>query len=164
MRNYPKDCRRFCAMASAAIRTGRREMCVSRRGLDLRVAEELSDHRQVMPKRRQRRKGVAQIVDADVLYRAGADALPEGLQITQWLAGQGAGDHPRIAVDGLAFCSSSTTGRPTCTTFARSRKFRQAQARLLEIDVGPLQGHDLVHIRRRAAILAARLLILTGCR
>ena len=79
------------------------KMGVPRRGLDLRVAEELADHRQALTRRHgSGGKGVAQVVDADVLDpRTGTDALPEGLQITQRLAGQGAGDHPRVAVNAL---------------------------------------------------------------
>lgn len=45
---------------------------------------------------------MAQVVDADVLDPgAGTDALPEGLQIAQGLAGQRASDDPRVAVDAL---------------------------------------------------------------
>lgn len=45
---------------------------------------------------------MAQVVDADVLDAgAGADALPEGLEIAQALARHGAGDDPRVAFDAL---------------------------------------------------------------
>ena len=47
------------------------------------------------------REGVAQVVDAYV-PSAGADALPEGLQIAQALAGQGASDDPRVAIKALS--------------------------------------------------------------
>jgi len=41
-----------------------------------------------------------QVMDPDILEpRTGADALPEGLQITERLSGQCAGDDPRVAVD-----------------------------------------------------------------
>lgn len=76
-----------------------REMGVSRRGLNLSMTEELADHRQAPTRNHgDRREGVAQVVDADVLD-FGADALPEGLQITERLAGQGAGDRSRVVVD-----------------------------------------------------------------
>ena len=67
-------------------------MSVARRGLDLRVAKELADHRQSLTRGDGgRREGVAQVVYADVLHPgAGADALPEGLEIAQVLARQGA--------------------------------------------------------------------------
>ena len=59
----------------------RREMGVAGGSLDLRVAEELADHRQTLTRGDGgRRKGVAQVVDADVLHPgASTDALPEGL-------------------------------------------------------------------------------------
>ena len=59
------------------------EVRVACRGLDLRVAEELADHRQSLTGGDgSRREGVAQVVDADVLEPgAGADALPERLKV-----------------------------------------------------------------------------------
>ena len=78
-------------------------MGISRRGLDLRVSEQLADHRQALTRGDGRGgEGVAQVVDTHVLDPgAGADALPERLEIAQRLARQGAGDDPRVAVDAL---------------------------------------------------------------
>ena len=78
-------------------------MGVARRGLDLRVAQELADHRQALTRRdSRRRKGVTQVVDTHVLEAgAGTDALPERLKVTDRLARQGADDDPRVAVDAL---------------------------------------------------------------
>ena len=51
----------------------RREVGVARRGLDLGVAEHLADHGQALAARhRDRREGVAQIVDADIVERGAA--------------------------------------------------------------------------------------------
>ena len=79
------------------------EVGVARRGLDLRVAQKLADHRQALTRRdSRRRKGVTQVVDTHVLEAgAGTDALPERLKVTDRLARQGADDDPRVAVDAL---------------------------------------------------------------
>ena len=63
-------------------------MSVTRRGLDLRVAEQFANHRQALARcDGLGREGVAQVVDAHVLDAgAGANALPEGLEIAQALA------------------------------------------------------------------------------
>ena len=76
-------------------------MGVARRGLHLRMAKQLADHGQPLPGCDGCRcESVAQVVDPDILDPGTiADALPERLQVAERLAGQGAGDDPRIAVD-----------------------------------------------------------------
>ena len=78
-------------------------MRVTRRGLYLRVAQQLPDHGQALTGRHGRgREGVAKIVDPDILDAgASPDALPERLQIAERLARQGAGNNPRITLDAL---------------------------------------------------------------
>ena len=121
-------------------------MGVARRGLDLRVAEQLADHRQALTRGDcRRREGVAQVVDADVLDAgAGADALPEGLQIAQALARQGAEDDPRVAFDALGVAEQVDGGLTEMDDLRAGLGIRQAQDALGQIDVRPLQCHDLV--------------------
>lgn len=87
-------------------------MRVARRGLDLRVSEELADHWQPLARGDGRgSKGVARIVDAHVLDAgAGANALPEWLQVAQALAGQGASITHRLPSTRWASRNSSTPG------------------------------------------------------
>jgi len=88
------------------------EVGVARRGLDLRVAEELADHRQALTRGDGRGcEGMAQVVDAHILHPgAGADALPEGLQIAQSLARQRTGDDPWVAFDALGIAQEFDSG------------------------------------------------------
>jgi hypothetical protein len=45
---------------------------------------------------------VAQVVDPDIFDPgAGADTLPERLQVAEWLALQGASNNPRVAINAL---------------------------------------------------------------
>ena len=78
-------------------------MRVARRGLHLRVPKELADHGQALAGCHGRRsKSMSKVVDPNIFDPgAGADALPEGLEVTERLAGQGADDDPRIAIDAL---------------------------------------------------------------
>lgn len=121
-------------------------MGVSRCGLDLRMAKELADHGQALTRRHGRgRESVAQVVDADVLDPGtGTDALPEWLQVTQRLAGQGAGDDPRVAFDALGVAEQVDGGLAEMDYLGTGLGIRQAQDALGQIDVGPLQRHDLV--------------------
>lgn len=122
------------------------EVGVTRRGLDLRVPEQLADHGQALARGDGRgREGVAQVVDADVLHAgAGADALPEGLEIAQALAGQGAGDDPRVAFDALGVAQQVDGGLAEMDDLGAGLRIRQAQDALSHIDVCPFQRHDLV--------------------
>ena len=119
-------------------------MGVAGRGLDLRVAEQLADHGQTLT----RREGVAQVVDAYVLDAgAGADALPEGLEIAQALARQGASDDPWVPVDALGVTKQVDSGLAEMDDLGAGLGIRQAQDALSQIDVRPFQRHYLVYAR-----------------
>jgi len=60
----------------------------------------------------------------------------------EWLAGQGAGDDPRIAVDALATVQVFDCGCADMHDFFAGLGIGQAQCALVEIDVVPLQSHD----------------------
>ena len=90
-------------------------MGVARRGPDLRVPKELAEHGQTLAGCRGRRgKSMAKIVDANVLKSGtGADALPEGLEVTERLAGQVPGMTHGLLSMRWAPPSRSMTGWPT---------------------------------------------------
>ena len=117
----------------------RREVRISCRGLDLRVAQELPDHRQALTRGDGRgRKGVAQVVDADVLQpRTSADALPEGLEVAQVLARQGAGDDPRVAIEAMGIVQQFDGGLSEMDDLGAGLGVWQAQDALDQIDVRP---------------------------
>ena len=118
---------------------------VARGGLHLRVAEELADHRQALAGGHSGRgKRVAQVVDADVLHPgAGAHAPPERLQIAQALALQVAGDDPRVAIDTVGVAEQFNGGLAEMDELGAGLGVRQAQGAVGQVDVGPLQRHDL---------------------
>ena len=122
------------------------EVGVAWRGLDLRVAEQLADHRQALTRRDSRgREGMAKVVDAHLLDAgAGAGALAEGLKVSQALARQGAGDDPRLALYALGVAEQVDGGLSEMDDLGAGLGIRQVQDALGQIDVGPLQRHDLV--------------------
>src|SRR5512132_2774352 len=77
----------------------RRQMRIPRRRRDLRVPQQLADHRQTLARGEGcRGEGVTQIVNAGVLQPgAGAEALPERLQINEPATRLDAVDHPWVA-------------------------------------------------------------------
>lgn len=78
-----------------------REVRIAGCRLDLRVAEQLADHRQSLAGSNGcRRKCVPQVVNANVLEsRPCPHPLPEWLQVGEPGAGQGADDHPAVILD-----------------------------------------------------------------
>ena len=124
----------------------RSEMRIARGCLDLRVPEELADHGQALAGRDGGRcKRMAQVVDPDILHPcSGTHPLPEWLQVTERLAGQGAGDDPRVAIGALGILQQVHDRLANVNDLRTGFGIRQAQGRAVEIDVGPLQGHDFV--------------------
>ena len=122
-----------------------REVGVARRGLHLRMAKQLADHGQSLAGCDSGLcKGVAQVVDPDVLDPcAGADALPEGLEVAERLAGQDASDDPRIAVNPLGTLQVFDRRGTDMHDFLAGFGIGQAQDAFVEIDVVPFQRHDL---------------------
>src|SRR5688572_5446016 len=74
------------------------EMGISRSGLDLRVSQELSYHRQAFPScHRYGGEGVPQVMESGVLKACTSpNPLPEGLKVIEWCAPYCTGDNPRI--------------------------------------------------------------------
>ena len=70
--------------------------------------------------------------------------MPEGLQVIESLAGQGAGDDPRIAIDALGLLQHQHRWSADVDDLRPCLGIRQAQGRDFEIDECPLQGHDFV--------------------
>ena len=76
-------------------------MRIPRGRLNLRMPEQLADHRQSLTGGdSRRRERVPQIVDADVLEpSARSDTLPEWLEVGEPCARFRPHDHPRVSVD-----------------------------------------------------------------
>lgn len=87
-------------------------------------------------------KGVTQVVDPDFLDPcAGSDTLPEGLLVAERLAGQGAGDNPRIAVDACCTVHVLDYRGTKMQHFFAGFGFGQAQGSLVEIDAVTKAAH-----------------------
>ena len=76
-------------------------MRVPCRRLNLRMSEQLSDHRQSLTRRNGNRcERVPQVMDADVLETgAGSDTLPEWLEVGEPSIRFRSHDHPRVLLD-----------------------------------------------------------------
>lgn len=85
-------------------------------------------------------KGVAQVVDPDVLDTcAGPDTLSERLQVAERLAGQAAGDDPWVAVDAKGSVQVFNRRSTDMHDFLAGFGIGQTQGALVEIDVVPFK-------------------------
>ena len=121
-----------------------REMGISRRGLYLRVAEQLADHRKTMPGGHGGGcEGVAKVVNAHV-PNAGplADAPPRRLEVGEMGSRILASDDPGIVFNPLYLAEHLQSGRSDMDRLRTSLGIGQVECRALEVDVVPLEGHD----------------------
>jgi len=117
---------------------------VSRRGLYLRVAEQLADHRKTMPGGHgSGREGVAKVVNAHV-PNAGtlSDAPPGRLEISEMGARIFPSDDPGVVFGPLDLAEHLQCGRADVDGLRTSLGIWKVERRSLEIDVVPLEGHD----------------------
>ncbi len=121
-------------------------MRIARGCLDLRVPEKFADHGQALAGRDGGRcKRVAQVVDPDILHPcSGTHPLPEGLQVTERLAGQGANDDPRIPLGALGIPQQVHDRLANVNDLRPGLGIWEAKGRAVEIDVRPVQGHDFI--------------------
>ena len=120
-------------------------MGVSRRGLDLRVAEELADHRQALASGdRHGGEGVAQVVDTDVLNTGALANTPPGrLQVGQVRAGVLPRDDPGVFVQPFDLGKDLDRRGANVDGLGAGFGIGKVKRHPLEIHVIPLEGHDL---------------------
>ena len=116
------------------------EMGIARRCLHLCVAEEFADHRKPAACRHGGRgEGVAHILDAGPF----PDSPPWRLEIGEVGAWVLAGDDPKVVLDPLDPAEHLQSGRADMDRLRTGLGIGQVEGRALEIDIVPLEGHDL---------------------
>ena len=120
-------------------------MGIARRRLHLCVTEEFSDHRKPVAGRHGGRgEGVTQIVDAHILDTGPfADSPPWWLEVSEVGAWVLAGDDPGVVFNPFDLAEHLQCGCADVDRLCSGLGIRQVERRSFEIDVVPLEGHDL---------------------